>query len=90
MKRRIKYSYCKVTGFLETNGEYIRDFQAEFPSLSNARTGAADIIRQYPDIAMVEIACYQKDSTTEQSILTDKICSTVNRFGKLSNWENSA
>ena len=87
MKPRIKYSYCKVTGFIETNGEYTQDFQAEYPSLSNAKAGAADLVCLYPDIAMVEIECYQNDSTGGASILKEKLRSTVSRFSKLYDWE---
>jgi len=89
MKSRNKYSYCNVIGFIEINGEYIHDFQAEFPSLSNAKGGAAELIWQYPDIAIVEIECYQKDSTGDTAILKEKLRSAVNRLGKLNHWESA-
>ena len=89
MKPRIKYSYCKVTGFIERNGEYIQDFQSEYPSLSNAKAGSADLVWEYPDIAMVEIECYQDDSSGDTAMLKEIFRSTVNRFGKLCDWESA-
>jgi len=88
MKPRSKYSHCKVTGFIEIDGEYIQDFQSVFPSLSNAKAGAGDLIWQCPDIAIIEIECYQHDSAGE-STLKEKLRSTVNQLGKLTDWEST-